>query len=389
MSLRDASSLVPRLSGKINLNAGTLSPTPVPVQKRADELRDRMARDPSDFFWRTSGPVTSASRSALAGYLGCKADELLLLPNVTWAINLVVSSLTLPRGTEVLTTDHDYGSMLSTWQRWAGVRDWNVRTMTLPFPAESPEQVVAAFREAITPATRVLFLYHCTSPSGYVLPLEEICAIARERDVVTVVDGAHAPGMLPVNLEKIGADFYASNTHKWIMGPCSAGFLHVRRSRRLDLRPLITSWGWGYARSEAFEHVEAMGGSRWQYDLEFHGTADRVPQMVLPEALALRQALGGDAAIAARVGELRAYAEKVIPLPCRSSPDPRLRGALTIFEVPDCDAIAVRDRMYNEHHIECPITQAAGRQFLRVSTAWWNTEEELDALASAVRSVFA
>jgi isopenicillin-N epimerase len=381
---------IPRpVGGKVNLNAGTLSPTPLPVQRRLDELRRMMMSDPSDFCWRKTPPLLQASRQALADFLGCQADELLLLPNVTFAINLVVSSLTLPRGTEVLISDHDYGAMVTTWQRWAAVRDWNLRTLKLPFPVESAEHIVDAYRQAILPSTRVLFLYHCTSPTGIVMPVREICALARERDVVTVVDGAHAPGMVPLDLADIGADYYGSNTHKWLMGPCPGGFLHVARRRRTDLRALVTSWGWGYQRSEAFED-SGNGGSRWQWDLEFHGTADRTPQMVLPEALAFRTALGGEAAIAASVADLMEHARHEIPLPCRTSPDPRCRAALSVFEVPTppTHINTVRDRLYHEFGVEAPITSADGKQFLRVSTAVFNTHKDVETLAHAAKLIF-
>lgn len=384
----EAVAQIPLPQGKTNLNAGTLSPTPLPVLRRAEELRLRAATNPSDFCWRQIPGLVQASRKALAGYLNCRPDELLLIPNVTFAINLVVSSLQLPAGTEVLLTDHEYGSMVYAWQRFAGLRDWSLRTLNLPAGRETTKaDLIRRFEEAMTPSTRVLFLYHCTSPSGLVFPLREICAMARERSITTVVDGAHAPGMIPVDLSEIGADFYGSNTHKWLMGPNNGGFLHVARTRRLDVKPLVTAWGWPYNRSEAFDD-SGNGGSKWQWDLEFHGTADRVPQMVMPEALAFRDALGGEAAIRAHTRSLAQYARKKIPLPCATPDDPELSGALTIFDVPKCDATKARDQMYFDHHIEAPVSNVGDRQFLRVSTAVFNDESDIDRLAAAVKKVF-
>jgi isopenicillin-N epimerase len=219
-----------------------------------------------------------------------------------------------------------------------------------------------------------------------VLPLAEICAMARERGVVTVVDGAHGPGMVPVNLAEIGADFYGANLHKWMMGPMGGGFLHVRAERRLAVKPLVTGWGWGYEKEKAFED-SGNGGSRWQWDLEFHGTADRVPQMVVPEQLAFREALGGEQAIREHYRRLGAYARRVIPLECASAEEAGLWGAVTIFEVPACDGIKVRDELYHEHGVECPVTSTEGRQFLRVSSGVFNTKGDIDRLAAAVRKM--
>jgi isopenicillin-N epimerase len=281
--------------------------------------------------------------------------------------------------------------MVMTWQRWAHVRDWNLRTVSVPFgigqTPRSEQEVFDTITAAVTPATRVLFLYHVSSPTGLVFPLRELCAFARERDILTVIDGAHGPGMLPCDLTEIGADYYASNLHKWLMCPSAGGFLHVASHRRNDLRALITSWGWGYERSRAFED-SGNGGSRWQWDLEFHGTADRTPQMVVPDALAFRRLLGSDEQILAHLRSLAAYARHIVPLPCATPADERLTSALTVFEVPECDPVATRDRLYRDFGIECPITLSGGRCFLRVSTAVFTRREHLDALAAAVRSIW-
>lgn len=382
---------IPLPKNKINLNAGTLHPTPFPIQQRVGELRSQLASNPSDFCWRELPKLIQTSRAATAAYLNCKPDELLLVPNITFAHNLIVSSLTLPKGTDILITDHEYGAMVYAWQRWAGVRDWNLRTLSLPIgPSLTAEQYISHIEQALTPATRVLFLYHCASPTGLVLPLKEICALARSKDIITVIDGAHAPGMIPVDINEIGADFYAANLHKWVMAPAGAGFLHVARNRRLDIRPLITSWGWPYNRSEAFED-SGNGGSRWQWDLEFHGTLDRCPQMVLPETIAFRRELGSEADIYAHHQNLSDFARKLIPLPCMTPEDPRLRGGLTIFEVPtppNKDPNVYRDILYHTHGIEAPTTSTQGRYFLRISTATFNTEEDIHQLAQAVKQIW-
>ena len=378
---------IPVPVGKVNLNAGTLSPTPGPVMERVGELRGMMAGNPSDFCWRQIPHLIERSRAALAGYLGCGAGELVLVPNVTYAMNLVVASLELPAGAEVVVTDHEYGSMVKLWERWAAVRGWRLRTVKVPVGrGVTKGELVEVFDRAMTGGTKGLFVYHCASPTGLVLPLAEICGMARERGVVTVVDGAHGPGMVAVNLAEIGADFYGANLHKWMMGPCGGGFLHVRAERRLEVKPLVTAWGWGYEKAKAFAD-SGNGGTRWQWDLEFHGTADRVPQRVVPEMLAFGEALGGEGAIAEHYRRLGAYARGVIPLACVSAEEAGLCGAVTIFEVPACDGIQVRDELYHVHGVECPVTSTGGRQFLRVSAGVFNTEADVDRLAAAVRKV--
>src|SRR5687768_15854258 len=146
-------------AGKVNLNAGTLSPTPLPVLAAVNRLRGQMARDPSDFLWRRTGPLIERARGRLAQYVNCDAGDLLLLPNATYAINVVVSSLQsrLPRGAEVLTSDHEYGAMMYTWRRAAERAGWTVRQVTLPFQTEDPEEIVEAFHHAISDPTKVIY----------------------------------------------------------------------------------------------------------------------------------------------------------------------------------------------------------------------------------------
>jgi isopenicillin-N epimerase len=195
--------------------------------------------------------------------------------------------------------------------------------------------------------------------------------------------------MVPVNLADVDADFYTANCHKWLMAPAGAGFLHVRAEARKLIEPLITSWGWEYDRANP-DAASGWGGSRWQWDREFHGTSDRCPQMVLPEALDFRTELGGDAAIAARVRELSTYARErfaSIGLACATPRNEQLSGAIVAFDFPCADVVAARDRLYHDFHIECPVTSAAGETFLRVSTAWFVTSEQIDALVRAVEAM--
>jgi isopenicillin-N epimerase len=380
--------LVALPAGKVNLNAGTLSPTPLPVLAAVNRLRGQMARDPSDFLWRRTGPLIERARGRVAKYVNCDARDLLLLPNATYAINVVVNSLQskLPRGAEVLTSDHEYGSMMFLWHRAAERMGWTVRQVTLPFQSEDPGEIVEAFRRAIGDATRVLYFSHGTTTTGLVLPARELSALARERGLMCIVDGAHAPGMVPLDLRELAADFYAANCHKWMMAPAGAGFLHVAPQHKSSLESLVTSWGFDYDRSTP-EAASVIGATCWQYDHEFHGTLDRCPQMVLPEALDFREELGGDDAIRARVREIATYARERLP-GCGLAPvtpnNPAMSGPLVAFDYPCDDPIEVRDRLYHEHGIECPLSTANGGSFLRVSCAWFVTREEIDKLADAV-----
>jgi isopenicillin-N epimerase len=385
---QNARRLIPLDARKINLNAGTLWPTPIPVLNAVDRFRRMMAGNPSDFVWRQLPPLITAARTQLAEYLHCEPADLLLLPNITFAINILTASLRLKPGSEILTTDHEYGAMLYAWQRLARRDGLQLSQIRLPYDCEDPREIVDAFERGVSDDTRVIFFSHVTTSTGLLMPAAELCMLARQRGVLSVVDGAHAPGMVSVDLSQIRADFYAANCHKWVMAPAGAGFMHVAPHRKSMLAPVITSWGYAHDPAKA-EEDSGNGGTRWQWDLEFHGTADRCPQMAIPAALELRVSLGGDDAVIRRNRSLSAHARRVLTekcgLKCATPASDGLGcGAIVAFEFPTDDVIKTRDRLWHEHHIECPVTSAAGKTFLRVSTAWFNTDQEIDALADAV-----
>ena len=375
--------------GAAQLNAGTLSPTPRPVFDAVTRLRRLQAEGPTDFLVRQGPALIQRSRARLAAFLHADPADLLLLPNVTLAINVVAASVPLRRGDEVLMTDHEYGAMAACWRRRAAASGATVRELRLPVDVEDPGVVVEAFRRAIGRRTRVLHFSHVTCTTGLVVPAAAVCAMARRRGLVTVVDGAHAPGMVPVDLGRIGADFYGANGHKWLMAPAGCGFLHARRSRKTILRSVVTSWGWGYPPARR-ERDSGWGGSFWQRDFEFLGVADRTPQMVLPEVLAFRRPLGGEAAIARRVRALSDYARARLAgvgLVPATPENPALRGALLAFGIPARAARTLRERIWRRHRVETAVSSAAGRHFLRLSIGWFNTREEIDRLARAIQSI--
>ncbi len=373
----------------INLNAGTLSPTPVPVMESLGNMRRQQAAVPSDFLWRQMPSLLNRARKSLADYVNCSTSNLLLLPNVTHAINLAVDSLKLEPGSEILTTEHEYGAMLLCLRRVAVERGWRIRTAPIPYKTEDPADLVAALEKAIVPETKVLFFSHVLSTTGTVLPAADLCSMARRHGLTSIVDGAHAPGMIPVDLAKIDADFYAANCHKWIMAPIGAGFLQMRPERKTTLRPPVVSWGWGY-KAEEINADSGCGGSNWHLDLEFAGCTERCPQMVLPDVFEFRKSLGTEDAIFQRSRDLSTFAREHLGSLGFAPATPAntlLSGAMTAFEFPRVDPIPYRDRLWREHQIECPITFAADRCFLRVSTAWFVTRNEIEKLGVAIKTL--
>lgn len=376
------------------LNTGSFGPLPRPVFDRVTELRLRLAAGPTDFFVRQAPPLLWEARERTAAFLGCSPERLVFTTNVSAAINLVASGLTLASPGEILMTDHEYGAMIWCWERAGQRQRLGVRTFALPTMTGDSAAIVDAVVRAITPRTRLLFFSHVLSPTGLVLPAKELCAEARRRGVLTVVDGAHAPAMIPLNVNEIGADFYAANLHKWLLAPSGAGFLVIGSGNEDRLQPLHVSWGYHAdkypigepALSAGPEARDVYGSTPRIRFLEFEGTRDICPWLAVPKALDFQTELGWNA-VRARIAELADYTRKTINLPLATPAVPGLHGAMTAFELPaGASAAKLRKELW-DRRIEIPIIERPERLLLRVSHHFYTTEAEIDRLAEVLPRV--
>ena len=212
----------------IFLNHGSFGATPRPVFESYQRWQRVLEREPVDFLGRKATELLRESRTVLADYLGAQVDNLVYVTNATTGINIVAHSLDLNPGDEVLSTDHEYGAMDRTWRFLSRKRGFKYVNYTISIPVTSQDEFVQQFWAQVTPATRVIYLSHITSPTAMILPIEAITQRAREAGILTVIDGAHAPGQIPLSLDAIGADFYVGNLHKWLCAPKGSAFLYAR-----------------------------------------------------------------------------------------------------------------------------------------------------------------
>jgi isopenicillin-N epimerase len=374
------------------LNTGSFGPTPIPVFDRVTALRLELAAGPTDFFVRRLPPLLWNARERLAAFLGTRPHQLVFSINVSSAINLVASGLRLESPGEVLLTDHEYGAMHWCWERAAARQGLELKTFPLPTMPADPGEIVEAAVRAVTPRTRLFFFSHVLSPTGLILPAKELCAAARDRGIVTLVDGAHAPAMIPLAVDEVGADFYAGNCHKWLLAPIGTGFLVVGPGNEDRLEPLHVSWGYKPDQYPIGEDSTSKGGPddpdaygstpRVRY-LEFEGTRDVCPWLATPAAIDFQAALGWDD-VRNRIADLAAYTRGRIRLPLATPADRRLAGAMTAFRLPDgLDVLWLRKALW-EHRIEVPVIERPDRLLLRVSHHFYTTEAEIDRLAEVL-----
>ncbi|MFQ3649520.1 MAG: aminotransferase class V-fold PLP-dependent enzyme [Gemmataceae bacterium] len=371
-----------------NLNTGSFGPLPRVVRDRVTQLRDHLAAEPMDFLLRQQPELLWQARVALAAYLSVTPERLLFTSNVSAAINLVASSLQLPPGGEILLTDHEYPAMVWCMERLARRLGLTLRSFALPTLAESTDEIVEALRRALSARTRLLFFSHVLSPTGLVLPARELCAEARRRGILTLVDGAHAPAFLALDVSAIGADFYAANAHKWLLAPTGSGFLHIGPGMEDRLVPFHVSWGWHNSAKQLDERDE-YGSTPRLRRLEFEGTRDCCAWLTIPEAIRFQAELGPEA-IRARMRELALHSRLCFRWLKPATPFSAERsGAMVAFELPaGIDSQKLRKALW-EIRTEINVIDRPERVLFRTSTHFYNTHEELERLAERLPDLLA
>jgi isopenicillin-N epimerase len=354
-----------------------------------------LERNPVEFLGRRSSALLRQARARLADALGARGEDLVFVPNATTGVNVVARSLALLPGDEVLGTDQEYGACVATWQFVCARRGAIYRPVTIPLPFD-PAGFADRMLAATSARTKAIFCSHITSTTALVWPLAELCRRARERGITTVIDGAHAPGQIDLDLEAVGADCYAGNCHKWLCAPKGAGFLHARPPMQDLLDALVVSWGYVAGAAADADGAGTEAGGHTGFDaytgrttlerrLQWQGTRDIGTWLAVPAALDFlethdwprRRAECHTRAVAlmhrvlarnglAAIAPDEAFAQ-MVPIPVRAGNPETLRQWL-----------------FDRHRIEVPVTTHGGQTFVRVSVQAYNSDAELGALEAAL-----
>jgi len=364
--------------GVAYLNHGSFGACPRPVFERYQAWQRELEAQPVEFLGRRFAALMRSAREALGTFVGADPDDLVFVPNATTGLNAVARSLRLEPGDEVLATDHEYGALDRTWTflcEKAGARYVRQR---VPVPFGTPGEVADAVWSGVTERTRVLFVSHVTSTTALVFPVAELARRARERGIVSVVDGAHAPGLVPLDVRAVDADFYAGNCHKWMNAPKGSAFLWARRDAQAIVEPLVVSWGW---------RPERPGPSRFVDEHEWQGTRDVAAYLSVPAAIDFMSANGWDA-VRNSCRELAASArERVNALtgkPPLAPADESWFAQMATMELPLCDHELLQRRLYDEFAVEIPTFSWNGGSWIRVSIQAYNDEGDVDTLVRAL-----
>ncbi len=377
------------------LNHGSFGACPPSVLATQSQLRAQLEAEPVRFFVRELEPMLDDVREIVAALVGAEAQDVAFVPNATFAVNSVLASIDFEPGDQVVVTDHGYGACNNAARRWTERAGAEVVVAKVPFPVAGPEEVVAAVVGALGARTRLLIVDHVTSPTGLVLPVEDIVSVAEGRGVPVLVDGAHAPGMLALDLGALGATYYTGNLHKWICAPKGVGFLHTRRDAQAALRPVVTSHGFTSTRTDR---------SKYLVEFDWIGTTDPTPVLSVPSAVDFVSRLSPDG-LEGVIRENRALALEArallasrlgLSLPCPDS----MIGSLAALRLPDSPSQAESSPLYGDplqtalldrHGIEVPIVPwpRSPHRLVRVSAQKYNRIEDYEKLAAALRELLA
>ena len=376
------------------LNHGSYGACPAEVLRYQAALRSEMEAEPVRFLGRELDDRLDAARARLGAFVGADPDDLAFVSNATGGVNAVLRSLRFAPGDELLTTDHAYQACRNTLAFVAERTGARVVTVTLPFPVTSPQAIVDTVLAGATPRTRLCLLDHITSPTALILPLERIVSALAARGIDSVVDGAHAPGMIPLDLRAIGAAYYSGNCHKWLCTPKGSAFLWVRRDRQAEIHPLTISHGAVGVRP---------GRSRFRLEFDWTGTQDPTAWLTVPMAIDYLAGLvpGGWPALMARNRALALEARRLL---CEAVGTPpacpeEMIGSIASVILPDNRTVEtgwrVRDplqsRLFEAWGIEVPIMRwpAPPKRMIRISAQLYNHLRQYVGLAGALRKELA
>src|SRR5437588_2225863 len=369
------------------LNHGSFGAAPKAVLAKQDEYRAQLEREPVRFMVRELEPLLDAARADAAAFLGADPEEIAFVTNATAGVNAVLRSLDLDKHDQLLVTTHEYNASRNALEYVAGLAGAKVIAVDVPFPIRSADEIIERVLAAVTDRTRLLLIDHITSQTGLIFPIARIIAALNSRRIDTLVDGAHAPGMFPLNLDGLGAAYYTGNLHKWVCAPKGAAFLYVRENRRLGIRPVVISHGANATRTDR---------SRFHLEFDWPGTFDPTACLSVPTALEFIASLaGGWPEVMRRNHDLALRARDLL---CNRlgieppAPDDML-GSMAAVPLPDGKPYVptlygdpLQDALFYERNIEVPIHPwpYQPKRVLRVSAQLYNEIGDYEKLADAL-----
>lgn len=363
------------------LNHGSFGACPKPILENYQFWQNLLEREPVQFITKTAPEALSVSKQALAKYIGCDTEDFFFIPNPTMAVNQVVKSLNFQPGDKVLSTNLEYGAIDKTFEFYSKKNGFTYRKQNISLPLVSKEKFIEEFWKGYNEKTKAISIGQCTSATALIFPVKEICEKAKELGLITIVDGAHIPGHIPLNLHEIKADFYTGTLHKWLLGPKGSTFLYVNKNFQNRLEPLIISWGYEAAKPTKSKFLEEneMQGTR---DISAFLTAPAIMNFFEENEMEQRQA------------ECRKVVLEQYPQFCellRTEPlspvTEEFLGQMCSIPIKTENPVALKETLYNDYKIEIPVMFARDQTYLRISYQVYNRIDDLEYLKETIHKL--
>ncbi len=364
------------------LNHGSFGACPAPVFENYQYWQTVLESEPVEFFTRIGPQQLEISKAALSSFLNCDPSDMVFTTNPSYAMNIIAKGLDLKPGDEILSTDHEYGAMDRTWKYYCMRTGAKYVQVPVELPYESREGLTELIFDRVNKKTKAIFISHITSPTALIFPVEEICERARQAGIMTIVDGAHAPGHIPLDLNDLQADIYTGACHKWMLAPKGSAFLYVRKELQDLFDPLLISWGYD---------ADEPGPSKFIDYHQMQGTRDYAAFLTLPAAMKFMEENDWKNVSQRCKDLIKAHYPTLCSL-VDSTPicplDDRYLGQMCTIEVPFRDDIkTLKEMLFNEQKVEIPVIQFKEKTYVRMSLNGYNTEEDIQILEKALLKI--
>jgi len=361
------------------LNHGSYGACSKPVFKEYQDWQQKLENQPVQFMTNQVYSAMEKSRKSLSQFVGCDDEELVFFQNPTTAVTNVIYNLDLKPGDEVLMSNHEYGALVRAWNIWGKKTGVNIIQQDISMPVTTKENFIENFCTGITDQTKVIFLSHITSSTALIFPIEKIIKLAKEQNILTIIDGAHVPAHIPLNIHELGCDFYIGACHKWLCAPKGSSFLFVKKDHQDWVKPVVVSWG---------KDGDDPTPSEFIQNFQWQGTRDMSAFLTIPTAINFY------------IKEIKPYQEsckKIIQDTCSEfqsilNTEPIFAGRewlaqLVAHPLPKNRPSNLKKRLWEEYQIEIPVFEWNRQEFVRISIQVYNTQKDVDLLMSALRSL--
>ena len=361
------------------LNHGSYGACSKPVFKEYQDWQQKLENQPVQFMTNQVYSAMEKSRESMSQFVGCDDEELVFFQNPTTAVTNVIYNLDLKPGHEVLMSNHEYGALVRAWKMWGKKTGIKIIQQEISMPVTTEENFIEEFWRGINSQTKVIFLSHITSSTALIFPIEKIIKLAKEQNILTIIDGAHVPAHIPLNIHDLGCDFYTGACHKWLCAPKGSSFLFVKKEHQDWVKPVVVSWG---------KDGDDPTPSEFIQNFQWQGTRDMSAFLTIPAAINfyIKQIRPYQAACKKIIQDTYSEFASVLNTDPISNGRKWL-GQLVAHPLPKNIPSNLKKRLWEEYRIEIPVFEWNGQAYIRVSIQIYNTQKDIDLLMSALVSV--